>query len=399
MSFNSIRILKILSEQDAASELTKVGVDPQGIEIMAGKMRHLNIKIKNLELTQANIIKQEMLTVGADAAVHKKVITNQIDRTDAIIMATEKQILRAVKKLKIQPFGLKIIADELRAIVDLETFGLKPMLCGKRVFDFAERPYVMGILNVTPDSFSDGGRFSNIVEALKHAESMIADGADIIDVGGESTRPGAATVSLEEELSRVIPIIREIKKKFDIPVSVDTYKSEVARQAIDVGADIINDISALRFDPKMKQVAADADVPVILMHIKGTPKDMQTAPIYGCVISDIFDYLKCFIQDAVSAGIKEDKIIIDPGIGFGKTLLHNITIIKKLDEFKSLRKPILIGLSRKSMIGSLIDGKPDERLFGTIAANVVSVMNGANILRVHDVKENVEAIKTAQALM
>jgi dihydropteroate synthase len=257
----------------------------------------------------------------------------------------------------------------------------------------------VGILNVTPDSFSDGGRFFQQKDALIHVESMVQKGADIIDVGGESTRPGSRPVLVKEEMKRVVPVIKEIKKNFDIPVSIDTYKADVAKASIDAGADIINDISAMNFDPDMKKVAAESGVPVILMHIKGTPRDMQKNPKYSCVITEIIDYLTKSINEAVMAGVKENKIIIDPGIGFGKTLQHNIKIIRNLSEFKSLKKAILVGLSRKSLIGNIIDKDVSDRLYGSLAANVISVLNGANILRVHDVDETSQAVKTARALI
>ncbi|MFC1856045.1 dihydropteroate synthase, partial [Thermodesulfobacteriota bacterium] len=271
--------------------------------------------------------------------------------------------------------------------------------CSGKVFDFNEKTYIMGILNATPDSFSDGGDYLNVDNAIMRVEQMINDGADIIDIGGESTRPGADAVCADEEIKRVVPIIKGIRKRSDVLISIDTYKANVARAALDAGADIINDISAMRFDKEMKKLAANKDVPVILMHIKGTPKDMQKNPKYDCVVSEIFEYFNNVIDEAVAAGIDEGKIIIDPGIGFGKGQDHNLTIIKKLSEFKSLNRPILMGLSRKSFIGKIIDKEVTERLSGTIAANVVSVMNGANILRVHDVREAKEATKIARALM
>jgi dihydropteroate synthase len=396
---HNIRVLRILNKEDAVYELRKIGVDHGGVNIMAGKMQHFNIKIKGLDVKQANIIKQEMLSLGADAAVHKKVVANQIDQTDAIIMATRKQLEKAVSKLKQQPFGLKEIAEELHDVFNIGSFRIKPIICGNKKFDFNENVYIMGILNVTPDSFSDGGHFLKEKDAILHAEKMVEEGADIIDIGGESTRPGSEPVPSKEEIKKVVPIIKAVKKNLDTVVSIDTYKADVAKAAINAGADIINDISAMRFDPEMKEVALNADVPVILMHIKGKPKDMQVSPSYDCVITEIMDYFRQVIDEAVSYGIKEDKIIIDPGIGFGKSLQHNITIIKRLSEFKSLKKPLLMGLSLKSFIGKIIDKDVDERLYGTIAANAVSVLNGANILRVHDVGETVQAAKMAEALI
>jgi dihydropteroate synthase len=396
---NNIRILDITNKEDATDELIKIGADPDGIKIMVNKMSHFNLKVSNLDVRQANIIKQELLSLGGEAAVHKNVIVNKVDKTDTIIMGTRKQLKKAVNKLKMQPFGLKKLAKDIEALINCDLLKSMPFECGGKVFDFNDKVYIMGILNITPDSFSDGGNFYKLNYAMGHAEKMIDEGADIIDVGGESTRPGADTVSPDDELKRVIPVIKELKKNYDTVVSIDTYKAQVAKAAIDAGADIVNDISAMRFDDKMKGVIKDTDIPVILMHTKGRPKEMQKNPSYSCVISEIAGYLSDVIDDAVSYGIDSDKIIIDPGIGFGKTHEHNITIIKKLKEFKSLQKPVMIGLSRKSFIGEIMGKGPEDRLNGTISGNVVSVLNGANILRVHDVKEAVESTKVARAFM
>jgi dihydropteroate synthase len=268
-----------------------------------------------------------------------------------------------------------------------------------RKLDLCSRTHLMGVLNVTPDSFSDGGKFLDFQDAVEQALIMAEQGADIIDVGGESTRPGADSIHVDEELRRVIPVIKEIVKKTDIPISIDTYKSEVAAQALDAGAVMINDISALRFDPEMKTVVFKYDVPVVLMHIQGTPKNMQDNPTYDNVIQEISDYLGESIQMAEDFGIAKDKIIIDPGIGFGKRLEDNLEILKKLNKLNSLGKPILVGLSRKSFIGKVLDLPLDERLEGSLAALAVAIQNGAKILRVHDVKESKRAAQMVDAIL
>ncbi|MBA3071313.1 MAG: dihydropteroate synthase [Nitrospirae bacterium] len=265
--------------------------------------------------------------------------------------------------------------------------------------DFSKKTYLMGILNVTPDSFSDGGRYFDRTLAIKRAYEMVEEGADIIDIGGESTRPGSEPVPLQEEIARTIPVIEEISKKIKVPVSIDTYKAEVAKRALDAGASIVNDISGLRFDPEMPKVVSRYKVPVVIMHIKGTPKNMQANPIYEALIPEIMDYLRESIKLAVESGIAEDKIIIDPGIGFGKTFDHNLEIIKNLHEFKYLEKPILIGPSRKAFIGKILDDAPvPERLEGTAAAVAISILNGANIIRVHDVEEMKKVALVADAV-
>ena len=270
---------------------------------------------------------------------------------------------------------------------------------GRRKLDLCSRTHLMGVLNITPDSFSDGGRFLDPRDAVEQALMMAEQGADIIDVGGESTRPGADSITVDEELRRVIPVIKRIVKKTDIPISIDTYKSEVAAKALDAGAGMINDISALRFDPEMKKIASRYGVPVVLMHIQGTPRNMQDNPHYDNVIQEISDYLRESIQMAENSGIDEDKIIIDPGIGFGKRLEHNLEILKKLNKLESLGKPILVGLSRKSFIGKVLDLPLGERLEGSLAALAVAIQNGAKIIRVHDVKESKRAARMVDAIL
>ena len=254
---------------------------------------------------------------------------------------------------------------------------------------------IMGILNVTPDSFSDGGRFLAHDRAKNRALEMEEIGADIVDIGGESTRPGADKVELEVELDRTIPVIEEIRKETDIPISIDTYKSEVAERALDAGADMVNDISALRFDPDLGRLAGDRDVPLVLMHMQGVPKTMQKNPTYDDVVQDIKDFLEKRIKKAVELGVSREQIVIDPGIGFGKKLEDNYEILRRLDEFGSLGCPLLLGTSRKSFIGDTLNLATDERVEGTIASNVVGVLKGAGILRVHDVRENYRALEVA----
>jgi len=258
----------------------------------------------------------------------------------------------------------------------------------------------MGVLNVTPDSFSDGGLFFSEKKAIEHALRLIEDGADIIDIGGESTRPGSEPVSVEEEIRRTISVIKAISREIKVPISIDTYKAEVAKQALDAGASIVNDISGLRFDPEMPKIVAKYCVPVIIMHIKGRPKDMQQNPVYEALIPEIMDYLRISIRLANKFGISDDKIIIDPGIGcFGKTFEHNLEIIKNLKEFTLLGRPVAVGVSRKAFIGKILgDVPPSERLEGTAAAVAISIFNGANIVRVHDVKEMAKVAKVADAI-
>ncbi|PIE00467.1 MAG: dihydropteroate synthase [Thiothrix nivea] len=256
----------------------------------------------------------------------------------------------------------------------------------------------MGILNVTPDSFSDGGQFVVRDQALQHVEVMIREGAAIIDIGGESTRPGAQDVSAEQELERVIPVLEMIKQRFDIPVSVDTSKSVVMQQAIAAGADMINDVRALQEDGAL-QVCAGSEVDVCLMHMLGQPRTMQVNPSYANVVSDIADFFSQRLTDCEQAGLSAERIWLDPGFGFGKTLEHNIELLQQLDELNRFQLPLLVGMSRKTMIGAILGDCPvAERLQGSVAAAVIAAMNGAKMLRVHDVKATVDALKMVQAI-
>lgn len=273
----------------------------------------------------------------------------------------------------------------------------------EQIFLWGKQTYLMGILNVTPDSFSDGGEFNTLEKALIQAEKMIESGADLLDIGGQSTRPGSQAISLEEELERVIPVIQQLRKRSNfcakIPICVDTTRSEVARQSVDAGADLINDISGATFDPDMLKVIAKLDVPIILMHIRGTPQTMQQLTDYQDLIPEICTFLEARVKAAVSAGISPDKIIIDPGIGFAKTYQQNLEILRELSQFKKINCPILIGVSRKSFIGHILhQPNPKQRTWGTAAACTTAIAEGVDILRVHDVKEMSDVIRVADAI-
>jgi len=269
---------------------------------------------------------------------------------------------------------------------------------GDYLLEFNGRTHLMGILNVTPDSFSDGGMFFDKKTAVEHGIRLAGEGADIIDVGGESTRPRAEPVPLEEELKRVIPVIRELAGEVDVPISIDTYKSEVAKEAIEAGASIINDISGLRFDDRMAGLAAETGVALVVMHIKGTPRDMQVDPHYDDLLKEIGDYLSGSIEIAVEAGVKKENVIIDPGIGFGKRIEDNFILIKNLEYFRALGQPLLIGPSRKSFLWKTLKVSTDETLEATAAATAASVLSGADLIRAHDVKEISKAIKIADLI-
>ena len=278
--------------------------------------------------------------------------------------------------------------------------------CGPRRLELGDKTLVMGVVNITPDSFSDGGEFFSSDNAIAQGEKLAGEGADIIDIGGESTRPFSEGVSLEEELKRVVPVIEKLADTIAIPISIDTTKSEVARQALRAGASIINDISALRQDEEMVRVAAESGVPVIVMHMLGSPKTMQDCPAYDDVVTECGDFLQQRVQYAVARGIDRSQLIIDPGIGFGKTFDHNLTLLKRLSEFKRLDLPILVGTSRKAFIRDLLKSENSEALdpqdplveIGSRATVCAAVMNGAHIVRVHDVASNRAALKVVDAI-
>lgn len=276
------------------------------------------------------------------------------------------------------------------------------MIIGKKEFDTDKKTYVMGILNVTPDSFSDGGKYNHIDEALKHSERMAAEGAAILDVGGESTRPGYIRVSDKEEAERVVPVIRALKRNFDLPVSIDTYKSEVARAALEAGADCINDIWGLKQDPNMTQVAKEYEVPLCLMHNrKNMDYGMTENPeeVWNAFLSAVKADLQESIDLALAAGIRREMLILDPGIGFAKTYEMNLVLMNRLEELKTFGLPLLLGTSRKSMIGLTLDEPVNNRLEGTLATSVIGVMKGCSFLRVHDVLANVRAVKMTEAIL
>ena len=273
---------------------------------------------------------------------------------------------------------------------------IREINCAGKILDLST-PQVMGILNLTPDSFSDGGQFATAKSAVQQTARMLEQGARIIDVGGESTRPGAAAVSLNEELDRVIPVIEKIALEFDTIISIDTSKPEVMDAAVKAGASFINDVNALRSDGAL-ETAVKLGVPICLMHMQGMPRTMQTAPIYEHVTNDIVNFLSKRIQDCVDAGISHEQLLIDPGFGFGKTLEQNCQLMRELNTFKELGCPVLVGVSRKSMIGQILDVEVDERLIGSVALETLAVWQGANVIRAHDVREAVAGVKIATAV-
>jgi dihydropteroate synthase len=377
--------------------MKKVGVDPTGVKLMEGKTLHFNLKVEGIEPRTANLLKQELLSLGGDVAVDGRGFDCSTNQTDALLMGTQKNFEKLILKLEqypdLQPLGQSI--KETLKNISKTHYSIR---CRKRTLILGKRTLLMGVLNVTPDSFSDDGFFFDKEKAIAHGLRMVEEGADIIDIGGESTRPGSKPLELEEELRRVIPVIESLAKEVDVPISIDTYKSTVAQRAIEAGAEMINDISGLHFDPGLAQVAAKEDAPLVLMHIRGTPETMQKDVHYDSLFSEILQYLKDSIQRAESTGLDPRQIIIDPGIGFGKTVEDNLLIIKNLYEFRILGKPILLGTSRKTFIGKILNTEVGDRLEGTLSSIAIGVLNGAHIIRSHDVLQAKKAIAVADAI-
>ncbi len=392
------RVMNIATPCDAERELRAIHVDPGGIGMMSTKMLTRCIKIIGLKCHQANVLKQEMLSLGGDAAVARGTVACSIEATDVILIGTDKQFQKLCSKLNPQPFGLAGLGSEINQLLSRVLHPPRFWKTSRRVLSL-KRPLIMGILNVTPDSFSDGNLFIDPQRAIERALLMAAEGADIIDIGGESTRPGAAAVSAEEEIKRILPVIDGLAGKINCALSIDTWKSGVARAAIDAGVEIVNDISGLTFDEQMKNVAAQSGVGVVLMHTRGTPQTMQDSTEYDDLVAEIQLFLQNSMDQAVTAGISEECIALDPGIGFAKTAQHNLHILRDLQEFSGFGRPLLVGASRKSFIGSTLKREPDQRLAGTAATVALAVANGAAILRVHDVQAMRDVADMSHAIL
>jgi dihydropteroate synthase len=396
----SLRRLLWTSAPEAADILKRMDVDPYGIEAMLPKMVNMNIHIQGLPCKVANIIKQEMLAIGGDAAVARGAVACSIEKTDLILIGTLKQIRRFIEKISFQPFGLKLLAESLDTLLDnllAENWTLKT---SRRKMILGDRTRIMGILNVTPDSFSDGGRFDSPEKAVDCGFQLVEDGADILDIGGESTRPGAQPVSLEEELRRTIPVIQGLSGKINIPISIDTTKAVIAGEAVAAGAEIINDISAMRFDAQMPTVIASSGAAVVFMHMRGVPQTMQKGDLhYALLQGEMIDFFRERLNTALLAGILPEQVIIDPGIGFGKTRSDNLKLLKYLPEFNVLGRPILTGPSRKSFLGQEGRGGAVDRLEETAAAVTAAIMNGSQVVRVHDVKAMKRVVAVADAIV
>ena len=397
------RVINDNFSSDTRKLLDSIGVTTQGVSLMLSKTKLRLILLSDLSPYVALVLKQEMLSIGGDLATPKETLTGKKKKLTCLLMATNKQLMQVYKKLAIQSVSLRQLMELLKLVIANHDKKKYKIRARDKTINVS-KPLIMGIFNLTTDSFSgDSLLISNqkleIRNVLALAKTMVETGVDIFDIGGESTKPFAKKISAKEELSRVIPVIKLLNKNFPkIPISIDTYKPEVAEKALRAGAVMINDITGMR-SPKMVELAAKTGAAVCLMHMQGTPQNMQTNPKYKDVVSEVYDFFIKRTTKIIEMGIAPEQIVLDVGIGFGKRLEDNLTLIKHHKTFKSLGFPMLLGVSRKSFIGSVLNKKdPSQRVLGTVIANAVGLNNGASILRVHDVEEAKQTINMLKAL-
>ncbi len=384
--------LQLENKIELGNLFRKIGCEGAGEQIMGKKGEIMPLLLKEVRSPGANILKQQMLSLGGEAAVSRGVVNCSLEYTDVLLLGTAAIYETLVNKLSQQPWGLSSLGEEIKSLlVRLENSHQKIVWeWPDRKLVIGERVLVMGILNVTPDSFSDGGKYAEIDHALDHAWQMVKDGADIIDVGGESTRPGYMVVPEEEELARVMPVLEKLMQELPVPISIDTSKARVAEEALAAGLHIVNDEGCGK-DPRMAEVVGRYKAPVILMH---NPEKGE----YTDVVPELLDSLAKQISIFEAAGVPPEKIITDPGIGFGKTPSENLLVLKRLESLRTLGKPVLLGASRKSFLGKVLDLPVGDRLEGSLAAAAWGALHGAEILRVHDVRETVRLVKVLEAI-
>lgn len=363
--------IKEVKTSNITDEILAVGFDSSYASKAAGKFLYKNLKIFNLSVAQANILKQTALSVGADCATHKEVITGKIENSSCILGGSYSQIKKIAEKLQFQPFGLKILSQKLLEQCNMKNSNTKTKL--------------VGILNITKDSFSDGGKFYNFEDSIEHLNKLIEDGADIIDIGAESTKPYSKGVCADEQLEKLVPVLEYINDNgISVPISIDTRSSVVAKECIELGASIINDVSGLTYDSEMVDVLSNyPDVKIIIQHSLGNPDEMQNSPCYDNLMDEIFLFLSSRVNYAVSKGISKENIIVDPGIGFGKLKSHNLEILQRWFELKSIGCPVMIGLSRKSLL-ECPEASNDEKDIYTLALDSILINQGIDYLRVHN---------------
>jgi dihydropteroate synthase len=394
-----VRYLDVSSEDEAFDALRGVEANPCTIQTILQRMIHVNIVLEDIESSAAPVIEQAMRAVGGDAAVYPRATDCRHPNRDIILMGTLRQIRSFAERITTPPLSLQGIAAPIQEVLDNSSRNSMSLKTSRREIILGDRTLIMGILNVTPDSFSDGNRFTTPSSAIDEGIRMADEGADMIDIGGESTRPGSEPVPQEEELRRVMPVVRGLAARISIPLSVDTMKAVVAREALAEGVEIINDVSSLGFDDLMGKVIADAGAAVVLMHMRGIPKTMQSGDLaYRSLRREIIAFLRERIAKARVSDIDPERIMVDPGLGFGKTARDNLRLIRHLRELTVLGRPIVTGVSRKSFIGQVTGGNPQERMEGTAAAVTAAVLNGSRIIRVHDVAAMKKVAAMADAI-
>jgi dihydropteroate synthase len=394
-SATNAHIIDIGSAADLRRHLRDIHVDEDEVGRLADSFLYCTLKLEGVDTRAANLLRTAVEALGGTVAMRREAREFTVRAADVVVSGSRRMYQLLAARMKGEPHRLGEIAEELLVRT---TSGTRVMSWGTRTLDFARKTYVMGILNATPDSFYPGSRSATFNEALASGRTMVEAGVDMIDVGGESSRPGSDPVPQDEEIRRVIPVIQALRAVSNVLISIDTRKAEVAERALDAGADMVNDISGLRNNPGMAGLVARRGVPIVLMHMRGTPKTMQRNPSYRNTISEILRELEPSVAAALGAGISRDLIIIDPGIGFGKRVADNLHILRELSSLKSLAFPILVGLSRKAFLGELLDRPVENRLIGTVTANTLAVLNGANIVRVHDVADAVEMVTIIDAV-
>ena len=395
-------LLENLDEKSLLSEIDRIGADRRSFPFFFRKREILLLSAKGLDVRAANALKQEMLSRGGDIIVHKRTIDCGVKETDALLMATQGQFSRLLEKLGSMPYwGLQEFREALaRALRNASRKAWNIRLPRGRSLKLNDTTKIMGIVNLTEDSFYEGSRKPDVRDAVSRALSFFGEGADIVDIGGESTRPGAVEIAPSQEASRIVPVISEIRKSNpDCIISVDTRKSSVARKAVEAGADIVNDVSGLRYDPDMAKTVAELGVPLVLMHSRKTPEKMQDSPTYGDVVFEVCEEMDQSMRIAEEAGIGREAIILDPGLGFAKETDHNLSLMKHLCAFRTMGRPLLVGHSRKSTIGRVLSlQSPADRLEGTLAITAICAWQGISVVRVHDVRENYRAVRMIRAI-
>jgi dihydropteroate synthase len=392
-----IRELCLENESDWRDEISRIGADPGTWDRVCRKNHVLAFLVGPMPCPAASILKQAMLSAGADAIVSRHTITCSKKTTDALVLGPAKNLRRAVESLQEQPFGLSGLADRLEALLEGPDLPLRVRLRGREL-SFQNPPLVMGVLNVTPDSFSDGGEYLDQTRAVDHALVMAEEGAAIVDIGGESTRPGAEEVSPDEQLRRTVPVVQALADALsDTVISVDTSSPRVASEALEAGAHVVNDVTALSVEG-MAETVAEAGAGLVLMHMQGTPRTMQENPRYDDVVGEVYAFLEDRVSRAVEAGVERNRVMVDPGIGFGKLLSHNLSLLRRAGELRSTGCRVLVGHSRKSFLSQLTGIRSASERDPATALVTVMLANRVDILRVHDVRRTLEALKIARSM-